>query len=429
MMTPESLTLDGCAPTPLASWLKALGILRLISCDANHVGGCAADSQARGRWDNERFHVTTRMNRDALCRFFLEDYAPSPIIAPWNGGSGFYSKKDGFRPLTQANIAKRFLPIAKAIAIASSVAARHGLVKRPENDAKIGFVAALRSEMPDDALDWLDAAVALSGERLAYPQILGTGGNDGRLDFTNNFMRRLISTKRPLGIFDATTGKSSDEAASLLASTLFDAPAKGLAAVAVGQFAPGAAGGPNATAGYEGDGNVNPWDFVLMLEGAVAFANAATRRHQGATESGASFPFTVRSVSAGWGGVEAPDENDARAAEFWAPLWRRPARFCEIHALLVEGRAVLNGRTARDGLEFARAVSSLGVSRGFSEFERYGFLMRAGKQYLAAPVGRRSAAPSLAAQLVADLDANGWLDRVRRAGRNDKEPGAARNTI
>ena len=66
------------------------------------------------------------------------------------------------------------------------------------------------------------------------------------------------------------------------------------------------------------------------------------------------------------------------AAEFWAPLWQRPARFREIDALLVEGRAVLNGRTARNGLDFARAVSSLGVSRGFSEFERYGFLMRAG---------------------------------------------------
>ena len=136
----------------------------------------------------------------------------------------------------------------------------------------------------------------------------------------------------------------------------------------------------------------------------------------------------MRPVGAGWGGVDAADENDARA-EFWAPLWQRPARFREIDALLVEGRAVLNGRTARNGLDFARAVSSLGVSRGFSEFERYGFLMRAGKAYLATPVGRRSAAPSLAARLVADLDAGGWLDRVRRVGRNDGEPAMARNAV
>ena len=430
MATFESLTLGGCAPTPLASYLKAIGVLRLISSDANHVGGRAADPKARGWWENERFHLKTMLHRDALCRFFLEEYAPSPIIAPWNGGSGFYPKdnKDGFGPLASGIIAKRFIPVAKTIKVALHIIARQKLTQSPKENVKIEFVAALRAEIPDEALGWIDAALALSRDRLAYPQLLGTGGNDGRLDFTNNFMRRLVSKKKLSGIFDATSGRPSDEAPPLLANALFDTPADGLDSAAVGQFAPGAAGGPNATAGYEGAGNVNPWDFVLMLEGAIAFAGAATRRHQGVTESGASFPFTVRPVGAGWGGVDAADENDARA-EFWAPLWQRPARFHEIDALLVEGRAVLNGRTARNGLDFARAVSSLGISRGFSEFERYGFLMRAGKAYLATPVGRRSATPSLAARLIANLDAGGWLDRVRRTGRSDGEPATARNAI
>ena len=430
MTTPESLTLGGCAPTPLASYLKAIGVMRLISSDANHVGGRAADPKARGWWENERFHLATTLHRDALCRFFLEEYAPSPIIAPWNGGSGFYPKdnKDGFGPLASGIIAKRFIPVAKTIKVALHIIARQKLTQSPKENVKIEFVAALRAEIPDEALGWIDAALALSRDRLAYPQLLGTGGNDGRLDFTNNFMRRLVSKKKPSGIFDATSGRPSDEAPPLLANALFDTPADGLDSAAVGQFAPGAAGGPNATAGYEGAGNVNPWDFVLMLEGAIAFAGAATRRHQGVTESGASFPFTVRPVGAGWGGVDAADENDARA-EFWAPLWQRPARFREIDALLVEGRAVLNGRTARNGLDFARAVSSLGTSRGFSEFERYGFLMRAGKAYLATPAGRRAATPSLAARLVANLDTGGWLDRVRRTGRSDGEPATARNAI
>ena len=431
MTTPEPLTLGGCAPTPLASYLKALGVLRLISSDASHVSGRAADPKARGWWENERFHLKTRLDRDALCRFFLDEYAPSPIIAPWNGGSGFYPKdnKDGFGPLTSETTAKRFIPLAKAIKVASHVIARRELTQSPKESAKIEFVAALRAEVPDEALDWIDAALALSGDDIAYPQLLGTGGNDGRLDFTNNFLRRLVSNKKPSGIFDATSGRPSNKAPPLLANALYDTPADGFDPAAVGQFSPGAAGGPNATAGYEGAANVNPWDFALMLEGAIAFAGAATRRHQGAMESGASFPFTVRSVGAGWGGVDATDENDARA-EFWAPLWQRPARFREVDALLVEGRAVLNGRTARNGLDFARAVSSLGVSRGFSEFERYGFLMRAGKAYLATPVGRRSAAPSTAARLVADLDTGGWLDRVRRrVGRSDGEPAMARNAI
>ena len=254
------------------------------------------------------------------------------------------------------------------------------------------------------------------------------GESEAKLDFTNNFMRRLVSRAAPQGVFDAESGKPSVGASSLLADALFGIPSNGLCPAAIGQFAPGAAGGPNATSGYEASANVNTWDFILMLEGATAFAGSAARRHQGQVDSGASFPFTVRAVGAGWGGVEATDENDARA-EFWAPLWRQSARYCEIDALLSEGRAVLNGRTARDGLEFARAAASLGVSRGFSEFERYGFLMRAGKAYLAAPVGRRSTVPSLASRLVVNLDAGGWLDRVRRIGRSGEQPATAKNSL
>ncbi len=430
-MTSESLTLNGCAPTPLASYLKALGVLRLISLPAGHVSGEAADPGARGWWENERFHLRTTLSRDALLHFFLHEYAPSPIIAPWNGGSGFYPKdnKDGFTPLLENQVAERFGHISSAIRHAHLTIENSALTERPEGAAKVELVSALRAALPDAALSWLDAALALSGDGLAYPQLLGTGGNDGRLDFTNNFARRLVSKAKPPGLFNASTGEPSNVAATLLASALFATPTPELSSAAVGQFAPGAAGGPNATTGYSADGEVNPWDFVVMLEGATAFAGAASRRHQTVTGFGAaSFPFTVRTVGAGWGGLGAPDENDARA-EFWAPLWSRPARFCEIDSLFSEGRAVLNGRTARDGLEFARAATSLGVSRGFRAFERFGFLMRAGKAYLATPIGRRSAAPSPGAELVADLDAGGWLDRVRRVGRKDEEPSAARRAI
>ena len=438
-MRGELLALRGCAPTPLASYLKALGVLRLVSSPTNHVSGAAADPHARGWWENECFHLRTALSRDALLHFFLHDYAPSPIIAPWNGGSGFYAgdNKDGFDPLATDPVAERFGHISSAIRTAVRTVAGLDLAQKPEGAVKLELVAALRAGLADAALLWLDAVLALSGGGLAYPELLGTGGNDGRLDFTNNFTRRLVSRAKPAGLFKASSGEPSNDAARLLEASLLGAPVLGLCSAKIGQFAPGAAGGPNATNGYSANSEVNSWDFVLMLEGASAFAGAATRRHQHAaggaatgatTRSGASFPFTVRPVGAGWGGIEATDENDARA-EFWAPIWTRPARALEIDSLLGEGRAVLNERTARDGLDFARAAASLGVSRGFHAFERFGFLMRAGRTYLATPIGRRSAVPSPGARLVADLDTGGWLDRVRRVGRNDGEPGTARRAI
>ncbi len=432
MATLDSITLDGCAPTPLASYLKALGVLRLISSGANHVDGRAADPKARGWWEDERFHIRTSLDRDALCGFFLNDYAPSPIVAPWNGGSGFYPKDngDGFRPLATGPVAKRFLPFAEAIGVAMDVTRRRSLANPPKATDKMELVSALRAELPDRSLDWLDAAVGLSDNRLTYPSLLGTGGNDGRLDFTNNFMRRLVSNQRQGGgLFNALSGLPTVDGESTLGRSLFDVPSRGLIPAKIGQFAPGTAGGPNATSGYSAESLVNSWDFVLMLEGAVAFAGAATRRHQSSSGSSqASFPFSARVVGAGWGGVHGTDESDARA-EFWAPLWPRPVTFQEIGALLSEGRAVLSGRTAGDGLEFARAVASLGVSRGISEFERYAFLRRAGDAYRATPLGRFDAPARPRRDLVADLDVGGWLESARRHASGKNSPAHAKAVI
>ena len=430
MTTPERLTLHGCTPAPLASYLKALGVLRLLSSGANNVTGEPADAGVRGWWEGERFHLRTALGREGVTEFFLHGYAPSPVIAPWNGGSGFYAKdnKDGFGPLSADEVAPRFKPFSAAIRTATETLAKLRMTTRPTGRAKADLVALLRSRLAESALPWLDAALVLSGDRLTFPQLLGTGGNDGRLDFTNNLTRRLVSAGKATGIFDASSGEPRRDTRALLENALWGAAIHDLTPVAVGQFSPGAAGGPNATTGYEGDPAANSWDYVFMLEGAATFASAATRRYQTNTVSRASFPFTVGVSGAGWGGIEATDETDARA-EFWAPLWTRPTRFPEIEALFGEGRAVTNGRTARDGLEFARSLAALGVSRGFSEFQRYGFFKRAGKSHYATALGRRGVAPSSAAELLADLDRGGWLARVRRVARGDKQPAAIRRAL
>ena len=428
-MATDAIRLHGCTATPLAGYLKALGVLRLISSPANHARGVAADAHARGWWENGHFHLATSLGSDTLIRFFLDDYAPSAIIAPWNGGSGFYPKdnREGIGPLTAA-VAARFRVIAEGIAVAADEVRRRGWDARPEGDAKASLIAALRGRMADSALHWLDATVALSGGRLSFPQLLGTGGNDGRLDFTNNFMRRLVAVRD--GLFDAATGAPAPASERLLRAALDASAAQGLRSYSAGQFAPGAAGGANATVGYDGSPHANPWDFVLALEGAVLFAGAATRRHQGAPEIGASFPFTVRATAAGWGGIAEADRDSVRA-EFWAPLWRRPAGCDELEGLLKEGRAILRGKTARDGLDFSRAAASLGTSRGITAFQRYGFAMRQGNMYLATPLGLRgvtSHSPETA-ELINDFDRGGWLQQVRRLAQDNNAPARARQAM
>jgi CRISPR-associated protein Csx17 len=156
------------------------------------------------------------------------------------------------------------------------------------------------------------------------------------------------------------------------------------------------------TQGLEAGPVMNPWDYVLMLEGAIALAGSPTRR-LGAGRDGVGFPFTVDSTPVGYGSAG----KDATRGELWLPLWDRPARFSEVRALLAEGRAEVGRTRAWSGVTFAQAVAGLGVDRGIREFVRFEFQQRFGDSYLATPVGRFSVpdAPRDGVELVRSLNA------------------------
>jgi CRISPR-associated protein Csx17 len=90
----NEIALDGCTATPLANYLKALGVLRLLS---------SKYPETRGGWRGNRFVLTTpldregieRLDRKGIERFFLQEYAPTPIISPWSGRAGFLEGDDG----------------------------------------------------------------------------------------------------------------------------------------------------------------------------------------------------------------------------------------------------------------------------------------------------------------------------------------------
>jgi len=374
MSTTHTLTLAGCAPVPLAHYLKALGILRLVSEQK--------DPKATGRWHRDQFVLTSKLDRETLLKFFLEEYQPTPVLAPWNGGSGFYrsDKRSAIDAIHSSNAERvnRFRSaIAKARgALASQIskgrrtvryrsqvhqvmrkAARQtfealgkavmkgiatpkqskkadslsdlisvvvsdeavvtlmkaksptsklladgwrsasyktkkrliSLIRSSQafietcrdarekalgklldaelSDTKPTLLADCRNVLPESAIEWLDAAYVLTEGGPKYPPLLGTGGNDGRLEFTNNFMQRITE------VMDVSTGKPLEHSLQRLGVAVFaDTVASPLAKAPVGQFLPGTAGGANATSGFDAASAVNPWDFILMIEGALLFA-------------------------------------------------------------------------------------------------------------------------------------------------------------
>ena len=402
-MTIYEHVLEGCAPVPLAGYLKALGVFRLVAEQE--------DENAHGFWRDERFVLQTTLNEERLVRFFIERWRPTPVVAPWNGGSGFWPKdnREGIDAIMASNDL-RFDGYRESIRLCKALIAEKQFPEAPKQEDKTGFINLLRARFSAEACRWLDGAIALTMEGPRYPPVLGTGGNDGRLDFSNNYMRQLMKV----------TQWESDVSREALRAALFSEPAANFEKGAVGQFAPGNAGGANASTGFEGKPRPNPWDFALTMEGTLIFASAAVRRHAQDRGDAFAFPFTTRTVGAGTGVAAFADESDSRA-EFWTPLWSRAAALGEVEHLMSEGRAVVKDRTARDGFDFARAAAQLGFVSGIDSFVRHGFLKRNGKAYFATPLSRMRIKENPEASLIHDLDQRGWLARARRIMRGDQD--------
>ncbi len=410
----NTLRLDGCSPEPLASYLKALAVFRLVAEQS--------DPEVHGMWDGDAFVLESKLDGAGLVRFFLEDYAPSPFVAPWNGGSGFYpgDNKEGIECIRSSDSA-RFMGYRRAL----DEIGRWPLGKAELKSRKEQIIAQCRSLLPDAALEWIDAAVGLTdGRKPSYAPILGTGGNEGRLEYTNSFMRRIAD------LLLSSPPHPSREA--LLRNALFAEPAEGFAKESVGQYDPGRAGGFNQGPGIEHkDFPTNAWNFVLTFEGTPAWAGGIARRQGMLAARLLASPFTVRASPVGYSSSAQSDADSARA-EIWTPLWNRPASYAEVRALLSEGRAEVGTRPARAGIEFAEAASSLGVDRGISQFVRYSLMKRRGDSYVALPTGRFSVQFRSESDLIRELNPlTAQLDWFIR-GMGDNCPaslGSARRSI
>jgi CRISPR-associated protein Csx17 len=490
--------LTGCAPLPLAHYLKAIGILRIV--------GEQADCDARGWWEEGHFCLATRLSRGDLVTFFLKQYAPTPLLSPWNKGCGFFKAGDpGLSPLEQSS-APRFRRFREGVAAArqlldaiegadSTVRAIKARTKTNRtfqtreqrvhlrgstayrtclNDLKILLDKPALSELDRQLLrsdvdtvemiaaepnqpptksevdrlkrsggykkllaaaerefkalkaalipdcrrlwrgphaEWMSAAVVLDEAGLPnWPSLLGTGGNDGNLDFTNNFMQQLGQILE----VETEQGQPREGAEALLANALWSAPSNGLTSGSVGQYLPGSAGGANSSTGFDSGNLVNSWDFVLMMEGTIVFSARATRRLAPEESLRASSPFTVRSHASGY---SSPGAEKAQRGEQWMPIWSRPATKGEVAALFSEGKVQLGRQTANRPIDAARAISRLGVARGIDSFTRFGFLERNGQSTLAVALGRIDVPQRTDkyARLVDDLAP--WLDRLQRTAR------------
>ncbi|MDB6155903.1 MAG: type CRISPR-associated protein Csx17 [Chthoniobacteraceae bacterium] len=444
------LPLPACTPTPLASYLKALGVLRLLS--EQHP-----QANIRGAWERGCFVIHGDMAREKLIAFFLNDYAPTPIMVPWSGQDFFKvnreqtqsafrsllkSPKGAKRPSSNTIIESilvtdtpRLSEYRKALKSCFDAMDKVGLTKKEQIEGtgkaeranKRSLLIELRNRVPDEIVRWIDAATVIESDAFGFNALLGSGGgSDGNSHFSDNFMQALWMALPVLSIhFEAkVTSASSDpfHSEQALEAALFGT----LTNVAtISNFSPvlfdsSRVGGPNSTTGFSADSASNPWDFILMMEGALLFAGALARKHGSQNPGRATFPFVVTATPVG--GVNLIN-NEASGNEIWMPLWTNPVSVEEVSCLIAEGRLEAGTRIATKGLDVARALSSLGVDRGITAFQRFGILRGrvGGDNYnTAVNLGIFSVRQNTDSDLLSDFDE--WLERATTLRTSDKTP-------
>ncbi len=487
--------LEGCHAEPLGSYLKGLGVLRIVSEQV--------DAEAAAAWEEGTLLLRSSLNAAQLVDFFLNCYSPLPAVSPWNGGSGFYpgdnrtgidrilgavdprfdelknaiktvldwpefktsepllgptlqtveneyrgkQSKKADEALRLANTIRRVLaclddqerkvleqtpisaikpkqlrenlPLCNAVssrlldgktgaAIDAELKLFANAASKLRTEAnrllrsggwKETAIRRARNELSDRALAWVDCAVFLNsaGEPL-YPPLLGTGGNEGKLDYSNQF-HRLVAE-----VLITNDQSSQARSRSLLRNALFGEFCSELEEASAGQFDPGRAGGFNQGPEFETkQPPLNPWDYILALEGAVLWASGLARRSLRSRDTLLTSPFTV-SVAPGAVASLAPGEEENIRAEIWAPIWPRFATCREVSALFREGRIMKGWRPVRNGLDFAEALAALGTDRGLAAFTRYLVAKRRGDSYVALPSGRLPVRDEPATRLLWELD-------------------------
>lgn len=447
------LTLNGCAPVPLAHYLKALGILRLVA-ESEH-----GDAAATAFWRGNSFILYSRFDRDhepLLSDFFIRDYRPTPLMVPWSGGDFFAVNRE--KPAksfdktpTSARVIEsilstdsaRFEAYRTALRAAFSAMDEAGVkVKNdiegsggPQRRLKAEMLKSLRSSLPDDALAWMDAASVIEPDAVAFNAMLGGGGgSDGNSHFSDNFMQCLwmgfadFDTQREKPV-KAIGDKATFDFLAALRESLFSEQGTGtkIPGLSPVLFDSTRVGGPNQTTGFEARAGSNPWDFIFMLEGSVLFAGAIGRKLDDHRDPSARFPFLFQASPVGLGSSYL---GESSGRELWLPLWSKSTSLSEIRALLAEGRVEKHGRMAKRGTDAFVATAQLGFDRGITSFQRVGFFKGriGGDNYFTAiDQGRITPRRNRSVDLLRDVD--DWLTKLSNTALSDKCPASVASRV
>ena len=396
----QDIALPGCAPEPMSSYLKALGILRAVE---------QLDSQAKGRWEGSRFFLRTDYSEQDIVNFFLHQYSPSPACSPWNGTSGFWKNAHIVTEVIEAE-SPRFSALQSIYEAAKKFIEASGLKRQPEKAEKVEFIQQFQDIIAGQLInttasaqwqEWFSAVmvrreiVTKKGitHKFDMPRLLGTGGNIGNADLGFCFAQALRI------LFDFKSGSPLPMCEERIRASLFcELHSEILDTNGLTQFHPASdfyteykeqKSKDYAHAGMNSTAASNPFDLVLAIEGLFLFSGVSCRRSESVESTVSHYSLAV-SLNTALDPSSASDEIRGQdIEEIWLPVWKNLITAKGLREALFErGRNRLSQQPIFDSIDFATEVSQWGVDRTIDRFVRYGFLNRKGQANFSVCLGQ-----------------------------------------
>ena len=343
------LVLEGCHLEHPVNYWKAIGLLKSISLQK--------DPSAKGFFTDHGFLLETKLNKEELLNFFVEEFIPNPIISPflqqrnnWLLDALIQEENSRLSLYRQAYEALKLIPTRK----------KH-LFPSPQwlDDIEEDLSYLLPSSV--DSYKALSlTAYGLSNvlkDTVASPNLLNFTYSMAKVHISENYIAALYrltkeqstlaqveaekslfsKTKQPYNFFGAT-----DFCRSL--TNISDSITS-----------------PNTTL-------ANPWDYVLALIGYTAVS--ATYPFNSAL----LVPFCLKATSFGWGSIADNPLRKLATREMWLPLWEKPLVYNDLIKLLTRTATFLSHTNIRSGLDFVAEVALKGLNPLFSNFWRVGLI-------------------------------------------------------
>lgn len=343
------LVLEGCHFKHPVNYWKAIGLLKSISMQK--------DPSVKGLFTDRGFMLETKLNKEELLNFLVEEFIPDPIISP------FLQQRSNWlldNLLQEENPRLALYRQAYEALRLSSPRKKHLFPSLQWLDDIEEDLNYLHPSSVDGYKSLSLTAYGLSSvlkDTVASPNLLNFTYSMAKIHISENYIAALYrltkekvslakaeaekalftKTKQPYNFFNAT-----DFCRSLMNTSE-------------------SITSPNATL-------ANPWDYVFALIGYTAIS--ATYPFN----SGLLVPFCLKATSFGWGSIADNPLRKLATREMWLPLWEKPLFYNDLIKLLARTATFLSHTNIRSGLDLVAEVALKGLNPIFSNFWRVGLI-------------------------------------------------------